>query len=146
MWLPPPSHSVSKQGYLPDELYELESAYGTKDELVTLNQALRAAGIRPMADIVINHRSAAQKGPDGKWNQYTYVKTQHWGDPCLLAPLPPSMQTSGKNCGLCLVAPLCFHRDRVPHPGLKVDWGPWAITGTLSKEHEQLRLLAPATH
>lgn len=22
-----------------------------------------------------------------------------------------------------------YHRDRVPHPGLKIDWGPWAITG-----------------
>ncbi len=66
-------HTSHQQGYLPDELYDLDSAYGTKSDLVALNQALREAGIRPMADIVINHRSAAEKGPDGKWNQYTYV-------------------------------------------------------------------------
>ena len=30
VWLPPPSDSVSPQGYLPRDLYDLNSAYGTE--------------------------------------------------------------------------------------------------------------------
>ena len=56
VWLPPPSRSVSKEGYLPGQLYDLDSEYGTKEQLTQLCAALKAAGISPMADIVINHR------------------------------------------------------------------------------------------
>jgi alpha-amylase len=41
---------------MPGQLYNLTSKYGNKDELKSLCSALRAAGIKPMADIVINHR------------------------------------------------------------------------------------------
>ncbi len=30
LWLPPPSDSVSPQGYLPRDLYDLSSAYGSE--------------------------------------------------------------------------------------------------------------------
>ena len=30
LWLPPPSDSVSPQGYLPRDLYDLDSAYGSE--------------------------------------------------------------------------------------------------------------------
>ena len=30
VWLPPPSDSVSPQGYLPRDLYDLNSAYGSE--------------------------------------------------------------------------------------------------------------------
>eukprot|EP00198_Chlamydomonas_reinhardtii_P004866 XP_001694202.1 alpha-amylase [Chlamydomonas reinhardtii] len=62
VWLPPPSQSVAPQGYLPGQLYNLNSKYGTKEQLVRLTQALRAAGIKPIADIVINHRSCRREG------------------------------------------------------------------------------------
>lgn len=56
MWLPPPSESVAPQGYMPGQLYNLDSAYGTRDQLKHLVGALKEAGIVPMGDIVINHR------------------------------------------------------------------------------------------
>lgn len=56
VWLPPPSHSVSPEGYLPGQLYNLSSAYGNEAQLTALCAKLRAAGIEPLADIVINHR------------------------------------------------------------------------------------------
>lgn len=44
------------QGYMPGQLYNLNSKYGTKEELVQLLKGLNGAGILPVADIVINHR------------------------------------------------------------------------------------------
>ncbi len=40
-WLP---------GFLPRRLYNLNSKYGGKDQLVRLTQALRMEGIKPVAD------------------------------------------------------------------------------------------------
>jgi alpha-amylase len=48
--------SVSPQGYLPGQLYNLNSAYGNRRDLEALISDLKAAGISPLADIVINHR------------------------------------------------------------------------------------------
>ncbi|KAG2489135.1 hypothetical protein HYH03_012361 [Edaphochlamys debaryana] len=69
VWLPPPSHSVSAEGYLPGQLYDLESKYGNEDQLRDLCTALKQAGILPMADIVINHRCADEK-QDGVYNKF----------------------------------------------------------------------------
>ena len=46
LWLPPPSASVSPQGYLPSQLFDLNSNYGTAQELRELCRDLLAAGIR----------------------------------------------------------------------------------------------------
>jgi hypothetical protein len=56
LWLPPPSQSVSPEGYMPGQLYKLDSCYGSQQQLTELLGKLRDAGIDPLADIVINHR------------------------------------------------------------------------------------------
>lgn len=38
------------------QLYNLSSKYGDKEQLLNLNKALQAEGIKSVADIVINHR------------------------------------------------------------------------------------------
>lgn len=69
LWLPPPTDSVSPQGYLPRDLYDLNSAYGTEQELRDMLATFRELKLKCIADIVINHRCAHfQK--DGKWNQF----------------------------------------------------------------------------
>eukprot|EP00877_Chromochloris_zofingiensis_P005318 jgi/Chrzof1/14788/Cz09g16070.t1 len=70
LWLPPPSQSVAPEGYLPGQLYNLQSSYGNKEELIALNAALKEAGIVPLADIVINHRCADSQDSQGRWNNY----------------------------------------------------------------------------
>ena len=33
IWLPPPTDSVSPQGYMPGDLYNLNSKYGSQEDL-----------------------------------------------------------------------------------------------------------------
>ncbi len=86
LWLPPPSQSVAPQGYLPGQLYNLKSAYGTEESLRALNIKLMQAGIRPVADIVINHRCADNE-INGVYNDY--------------------------RCGLARVQESCLHGSRL---------------------------------
>jgi alpha-amylase len=59
VWLPPPSRSLAPQGYIPQQLYDLNgSKYGNEEELKSLISKLKAANITAIADIVINHRNA----------------------------------------------------------------------------------------
>jgi alpha-amylase len=63
VWFPPPTRGVVPEGYMPTEWYDLNSRYGTVDELKTAISSLRPT--RAIADIVVNHRCGAHTaGPD----------------------------------------------------------------------------------
>jgi len=70
VWLPPPSQSVSAEGYMPTVLYNMDSKYGSHKELKELLRRFNAAGVVPLADIVINHRCAQEQDDDGVWNKF----------------------------------------------------------------------------
>ena len=62
VWLPPPSQAGSLEGYLPEQLNDLNSKYGTETELASLISTLHGKGVKALADIVINHRNGT-----GSW-------------------------------------------------------------------------------
>lgn len=77
LWLPPVGRSVSDQGYLPCDWYDLGTPenptfYGDKDSLTSCLKALNEKNIAPIADIVINHRCASHQDKNGIWNIYNF--------------------------------------------------------------------------
>ncbi|KAK8647088.1 hypothetical protein V6N13_120845 [Hibiscus sabdariffa] len=70
VWLPPATNSFSPEGYLPQNLYSLNSAYGSEQLLKALLQKLKQYKVRAMADIVINHRIGTTQGHGGMYNRY----------------------------------------------------------------------------
>ncbi|EOY15167.1 Alpha-amylase-like 2 isoform 2 [Theobroma cacao] len=70
VWLPPASNSFSPEGYLPQNLYSLNSSYGSQQLLKALLQKLKQCKVRAMADIVINHRIGTTQGHGGLYNRY----------------------------------------------------------------------------
>ncbi|KAL2645486.1 hypothetical protein R1flu_013073 [Riccia fluitans] len=70
LWLPPSSRSFAPEGYLPMDYYDLNTAYGTEGELRQLIKTIRGNKMKPMADIVINHRIGSTKGINGIYNRY----------------------------------------------------------------------------
>jgi alpha-amylase len=96
-WLPPPTQSLSQEGklvssspllllskatcrkyglmcfstgYLPQNLYSLDSCYGSLQQLNSLIQNMNDHNIRAMADVVINHRVGTTQGSNGMYNRY----------------------------------------------------------------------------
>jgi len=77
VWFPPVSRSVSPQGYLPGDYYDLGTTqqptfYGNIDTLKASLAKLNQNKILPIADIVINHRCAGKQDNNGIWNVYHF--------------------------------------------------------------------------
>jgi alpha-amylase len=70
VWMPPPAESVAPEGYMPMRWDNLNSQYGTQQQLKDVIQALHEAKVEVLADVVINHRSADRQC-DGKWADFT---------------------------------------------------------------------------
>jgi alpha-amylase len=63
VWFPPPSDSLSPDGYMPRRWNAMDTAYGSRDELRGAIEAL--APVKCMADVVVNHRvGVGTPGPD----------------------------------------------------------------------------------
>jgi alpha-amylase len=70
IWLPPPTASVSSEGYMPTDLYDLNSQYGSVDELRELISMFHDRGVKVLGDTVLNHRCAEHQNEQGIYNQY----------------------------------------------------------------------------
>lgn len=82
IWMPPSSDAASAQGYLPRELYNLNSEYGTQEELISTIAELHSQNIKVIADIVINHRVGSKSWADfnfPKWGAESITANDEWG-------------------------------------------------------------------
>ncbi|KAD7479496.1 hypothetical protein E3N88_02632 [Mikania micrantha] len=68
VWLPPPTESVAPQGYMPSDLYNLNSAYGTQEELKCCIEEMHRHHLLALGDVVLNHRCAQKQNSNGVWN------------------------------------------------------------------------------
>lgn len=73
VWLPPSVRSVSEQGYMPNDYFDLNSHYGTAEELKEAIVALKEAGLRVAGDCVLNHRCAFNRDERGIYNRVCYL-------------------------------------------------------------------------
>eukprot|EP00192_Tetraselmis_astigmatica_P003233 CAMPEP_0117666486 /NCGR_PEP_ID=MMETSP0804-20121206/10405_1 /TAXON_ID=1074897 /ORGANISM="Tetraselmis astigmatica, Strain CCMP880" /LENGTH=548 /DNA_ID=CAMNT_0005474041 /DNA_START=481 /DNA_END=2127 /DNA_ORIENTATION=+ len=102
IWLPPPSQSVAKEGYLPTKLYDLNSAYGSYKELRALLRTLQAQGVGAILDVVINHRCGDRQNENGKWVLFSDElshdnKRLDWGPWALVSNHPdPDLAGTGQ--------------------------------------------------
>jgi alpha-amylase len=73
VWMPPPNTcpSFAKQGYLPENWYNLNNYYGTQSSLKTAIASLKSKNVKVLADIVINHRNGMTQCPHGRWINYS---------------------------------------------------------------------------
>ena len=60
VWFPP----VSNGSYYPNEWYNLDSQWGKKEDLLKAVNGMHSAGVKVMADVVINHRNGTKDWAD----------------------------------------------------------------------------------
>lgn len=72
IWMPPPSKSSGGVGYIPTELYNFNSTWGSATDLTTTTAGIKAAGMHPIADVVVNHRGGAS-------NYWSTFSNPDWG-------------------------------------------------------------------
>ena len=89
VWLPPPSDAAAPQGYLPRELYKLNSRYGSQAQLKSAINALHNRNVKVLADVVINHRVGSTNWADFRnpaWGCWAVTRNDEWGqnggNPC----------------------------------------------------------------
>lgn len=82
VWLPPSSDSLAPEGYLPRKLSLQDSSYGTAAQLSAAVKALHGAGIKVIADVVVNHRVGTSDWADftlPAWGPDSVCSDDEWG-------------------------------------------------------------------
>ncbi|KAI4328387.1 hypothetical protein L6164_020744 [Bauhinia variegata] len=97
IWLPPPTESVSPEGYMPKDLYNLNSRYGNIDELKDVVKSFHEVGIRTLGDAVLNHRCAHYKNQNGVWN--IFGGRLNWDDHAIVSDDPHFQGRGNKSSG-----------------------------------------------
>ncbi|CAN1187672.1 Alpha-amylase 3, chloroplastic [Linum perenne] len=97
IWLPPPTESVSPEGYMPKDLYNLNSRYGNIHELKDLVGRLHDSGLKVLGDAVLNHRCAQYQNQNGIWN--IFGGRLNWDDRAIVGDDPHFQGRGNKSSG-----------------------------------------------
>ncbi|OGR40459.1 MAG: hypothetical protein A2X29_09920 [Elusimicrobia bacterium GWA2_64_40] len=77
VWFPP----VSNGSYYPNQWYNLDSQWGKKEELFRAVKAMHGAGVKVVADIILNHRNGTKDWADfinPDWPTTAIVRNDEW--------------------------------------------------------------------
>ncbi|KAI3970645.1 hypothetical protein MKX01_024292 [Papaver californicum] len=123
IWLPPPTDSVSPEGYMPRDLYNLNSRYGSMEELKVLVKKFHEVGIKVLGDAVLNHRCAQKQNQNGVWN--IFGGKLNWDDRAVVADDPHFQGRGNKSSGDSFhAAPNIDHSQEFVRKDLK-EWLCW---------------------
>ncbi|KAM0903723.1 hypothetical protein ACQ4PT_018488 [Festuca glaucescens] len=137
VWSPPPTDSVSPEGYMPRDLYNLNCRYGTMEELKQLVNIFHQNGVKVLGDAVLNHRCAQFQNQNGVWN--IFGGRINWDDRAVVADDPHFQGRGNKSSGDNFhAAPnidhsqdfvrndlkewLCWMRKEVGYDGWRIDF------------------------
>ena len=127
IWMPPPSNSGAAEGYLPRQLYNISTPYGTEAELRSMISSLHGKNIKVLADIVINHRVGTTNFFDftqPSWGTWSIVRDDECG--CGTGAndfWPGSLKADGSGGGFSAARDL-DHSNNGVRQGIK-DWMNW---------------------
>ncbi|XP_042511023.1 alpha-amylase 3, chloroplastic-like [Macadamia integrifolia] len=122
-WLPPPTDSVSPEGYMPRDLYNLNSRYGSMEALKILVDSFHQVGIKVLGDVVLNHRCAHFQNQNGVWN--IFGGRLNWDDRAVVADDPHFQGRGNKSSGDSFhAAPNIDHSQDFVRKDLK-EWLCW---------------------
>ncbi|KAJ4711277.1 Alpha-amylase [Melia azedarach] len=123
IWLPPPTESVSPEGYMPKDLYNLNSRYGNMDELKDVVRKFHEVGMKVLGDVVLNHRCAHFQNQNGVWN--IFGGHLNWDDSAVVGDDPHFQGRGNKSSGDSFhAAPNIDHSQDFVRKDLK-EWLCW---------------------
>lgn len=127
IWMPPPSNSGAAEGYLPRQLYNVSTPYGTEAELRSMINSLHNRNIKVLADIVINHRVGTTNFFDftqPSWGRWSIVNNDECGCGTGNSDFwPGSLKADGSGGGFSAARDL-DHTNSGVRQGIK-DWMNW---------------------
>lgn len=128
IWLPPSNYAYDgeglyphSRGYIPLEYYNLNTPYGSEEELRNLIHNLKARGVLALADTVINHRGKHAGTPENPifrnpdWGLWAYTG----GDGMIGQGNPDTGEATNYAYDLDLTNPQVFNYIK--------DWMKWLI-------------------
>jgi len=77
VWFPP----VSNGSYYPNQYYNVDSQWGKKEDLFRAVKGMHSAGVKVIADVVVNHRNGTKDWADftnPDWPTTVIVKDDEW--------------------------------------------------------------------
>ncbi|XP_058070368.1 uncharacterized protein LOC131219319 isoform X2 [Magnolia sinica] len=123
VWLPPPTESVAPQGYMPSDLYNLNSAYGSEEELKHCIEEMHSQDLLALGDVVLNHRCAHKQSPNGVWN--IFGGKLAWGPEAIVCDDPNFQGRGNPSSGdIFHAAPNIDHSQEFVRKDIK-EWLNW---------------------
>lgn len=123
VWFPPPTESVAPQGYMPSDLYNLNSAYGSLEELRSCIEEMHNQDLLALGDVVLNHRCAHKQSPNGVWN--IFGGKLAWGPEAIVCDDPNFQGRGNPSSGdIFHAAPNIDHSQEFVRQDIK-EWLNW---------------------